>query len=327
MLRVAVPGLVPGLLAALAFTSPAAAHCFVGARFFPATLGVDDPCVADELSLPTVSVFKNGDDPSAREVDFATEFSKRVTDTFGISVGSTWTHLSPPGGPSVSGFQNLETTFKFQFLTDAPHEFVMSAAVVVEWGNTGAAAVGAESFSTITPTVYIGRGFGDLPDTAGWVRAFGVTGQVGYAVPTSSSTITIDPDSGMTNIDYHPQFLRYGGTLQYSMPYLKSNVVDLGLPDFINHLIPIVEAQLQTPVANNINTGIGTTGTINPGIIYVGDYFQLGLEAIIPINRASGTSVGAIAQLHIFLDDIFPTTIGRPLFTSSASAGRPTFGN
>jgi len=46
--------------------SDALAHCFVGARFLPATLTVDDPCVADELSIPTASFFKNGDDPSAR---------------------------------------------------------------------------------------------------------------------------------------------------------------------------------------------------------------------------------------------------------------------
>ena len=33
-------------LVALASTSDAFAHCFVGARFFPATLATDDPCVA-----------------------------------------------------------------------------------------------------------------------------------------------------------------------------------------------------------------------------------------------------------------------------------------
>jgi hypothetical protein len=37
--------------------SPALAHCFVGAHFFHATLAIDDPCVADELSLPTVKVY------------------------------------------------------------------------------------------------------------------------------------------------------------------------------------------------------------------------------------------------------------------------------
>ena len=83
--------------------SSALAHCFVGGRFFPATLVVDDPCVADELSIPTISRFKNGDDPSARETDISGEFSKRITDVFGVSFSPTWTHLSPPGGPNASG--------------------------------------------------------------------------------------------------------------------------------------------------------------------------------------------------------------------------------
>ena len=297
--------------------SDAFAHCFVGARFFPATLNVDDPCVADELSIPTVSHFKNGDDTSARETDVSAEFSKRITDTFGVSVAPTWTHLSPPGNPSVSGFQNLETTFKDQFLTVPASEFVMSAGVSIEWAGTGAAAVGAERFSTITPTIYIGKGFGTLPDSAGWLRAFGVTAQVGYAIPSRSSTVTVDPDSGTTDIEYNPRVLTYGGSIQYSMPYLKSEIIDLNLPDFVNHLVPIVEANFQTPVSNTITSGTVTTGTINPGLIWVGSYFQIGVEAMIPINRQSGTNIGVIGQLHLYLDDMFPTTIGRPLFGST----------
>jgi hypothetical protein len=309
------------LAAAVVAISPtgASAHCFVGGRFFPATLGIDDPCVADELSLPTVSWFKTGDDPPARQTDVSVEYSKRITDNFGISVGSTWTHLRPSGMPSQSGFQNLETTFKYQFLTLPEREFVMSAALAVEWGNTGAAGVGAESFTTYTPTLFFGKGFGDLPDRFGWMRAFGLTGQVGYAVPSSSASFTVDPDSGDVDIDRHPRFLNYGFSLQYSMPYLKSSVVDLGLPDFINRLVPIVEGSFQTPVGNSQGTGIGTTGTINPGVIWVGDYFQVALEAIVPINRASGTGVGGVVQLHLYLDDLFPKSIGAPLFGTAAA--------
>ena len=103
------------------------------------------------------------------------------------------------------------------------------------------------------------------------------------------------------------------------MPYLKSAVVDLGLPDFINHLIPLVEANLQTPVANTLTSGTTTTGTINPGVIWVGNTFQVGIEALIPINRQSGTNVGVIAQLHFYLDDIDPRGIGKPIF---GNAGR-----
>ena len=303
--------------------SDALAHCAIGGRFFPSTLNVDDPCVADELSLPTVSVFKNGDDPSAREIDISGEFSKRITENFGISVAETWTHLRPPGGPNASGFQNLETSFKYQLLSDAPRELAMSVGVVVEWGGTGAVQVGADRFSTITPTLFFGKGLGDLPDTMKWIRPVALTGQVGYSIPSSASTTEIDPDTGEITITPNPQFLVYGATLQYSMPYLKSNVVDLDLPDLINHLIPIVEAQFKTPVANNFGQSWVTTGTVNPGVIWVGDYFQVGVEAIIPINRASGTGVGVIGQLHLYLDDIFPTTIGKPLFGTASLATKP----
>ena len=313
-------------LVAISQTS-ASAHCFVGGRFFPATLGIDDPCVADELSLPTVSWFRTGDDPPAREADVSVEYSKRITEYFGVSVGSTWTHLRQPGMPSQSGFQNLDTTFKYQFLTLPEQEFVASAALSVEWGNTGAAGVGAESFTTYTPTLFFGKGFGDLPDSAGWLRAFGLTGQVGYSIPSSNATTTIDPDTGDVSIDNHPRFLRYGASLQYSMPYLKSSVVDLQLPDFLNHLIPIVEASFQTPVGNAAGTGLITTGTVNPGVVWVGNYFQVAAEAIVPINRQSGTGIGGMVQLHLYLDDIFPRGIGAPIFGTAANQGRPIFGN
>ena len=74
------------VFAALPFTD-AFAHCFVGARFFPATLATDDPCVADELSLPTVSWSRTADTPPATEWDVSGELSKRITEDFGVSIG------------------------------------------------------------------------------------------------------------------------------------------------------------------------------------------------------------------------------------------------
>jgi len=164
-----------------------------------------------------------------------------------------------------------------------------------------------------------------------WARPFAITGQFGYSIPgvSKTTTATIDPDTGEQSIDteFNARVFNWGATLQYSMPYLKSVVVDLELPDFFNHLIPIVEASMQTPVSNTTTSGTVTTGTINPGIIYVGNTFQVAVEAMIPVNRQSGTSVGIIGQLHLYLDDIFPTTIGRPIFGNGiASSGRPMFG-
>jgi len=220
----------------------------------------------------------------------------------------------------ASGIQNLETAFKYRLYKNDEHEFVFSAGLEIEWGGSGAQSVGAERFSTYTPTLFFGKGFGDLPQNAGWLRAFAVTGQIGYAMPGRRSSINgfdVDPDTAAVTFDteVHPDRLIWGGSLQYSMPYLKQNVIDLNLPDVFNRLIPIVEVALQTPVANTVTSGTVTTGTINPGLIYAGDKFQLAAEASIPVNRASGSGVGGMMQLHFYLDDIFPNSIGRPVFS------------
>src|SRR5437763_4941311 len=75
---------------------PADAHGVAGNRFFPATLATDDPAVADELSLPTLSRFKTGDGPAATETDIAGEYSKRLTSKLGVSFGGAWTELDVP---------------------------------------------------------------------------------------------------------------------------------------------------------------------------------------------------------------------------------------
>ncbi|MBR0850121.1 hypothetical protein JQ543_20390 [Bradyrhizobium diazoefficiens] len=328
-IRTACAGL-SGFAIVLLPLSGSLAHEIVGNRFFPATLGIDDPGVNDELSFPTYATFKTGDDPSLRQRDFSGEFSKRITEAFAISLGATYSSLGRPGGPTglgAQGFQNLETMFKYRLFKDPVHEFVMSVGLSIEWGGTGTDVVGADPFNTYTPTLFFGKGFGDLSDTLSWLRPVAVTGQVGYAIPgrTSTTTLGIDPGTGDVTADteFHPRVLNWGGTIQYSMPYLKASVVDLGLPDAINRLIPLVEFNLQTPVANTLTSGTLTTGTINPGFLWVGNTFQIGVEALIPINRQSGTNVGVIAQLHLYLDDIDPRGIGKPIFGGEARSAQP----
>src|SRR5579864_6071357 len=110
-----------GLAIALVPLSESAAHEIVGNRFFPATLGIDDPGVNDELALPTVDAFKTGDTPPVRQRDISGEFSKRFTEDFAVSFAPTWTHLGAPGGPNglgASGFQNIDTTFKYRVFKD-----------------------------------------------------------------------------------------------------------------------------------------------------------------------------------------------------------------
>jgi len=319
-----------GSLATISVTA-AIGHEFAGNRFFPATLTIDDPGVNDELALPTIALSKTADVPPFKQLDISGEFSKRITEDFAIAVAPTWTRLYAPGGPNMvgaNGFQNLETSFKYRLFKSDEHEFVLSAGLEIEWGGSGAQSIGAERFNVYTPTLYFGKGLGDL--SVDWIRPFAITGQVAYAIPAkrSTTTVTIDPDTGDQDVDteFNPRVLVWGGSLQYSMPYLKSAVIDLGLPDFVNHLIPIVEASLQTPVSNTFTSGTVTTGTINPGVIWVGQYMQVGVEAMIPVNRQSGSGVGVIGQLHFFLDDIAPASIGRPIFSNISSIREPFSG-
>src|SRR5207245_8068419 len=98
---------------------PVHAHGVIGKRFYPATPPTDDPFVADELSLPTVSTLKsnaNGDDPTQRDTTIAVDVSKRITPDFAVSLGEAWHHITPDGGSLKTGFGNLEAGLKYQFL-------------------------------------------------------------------------------------------------------------------------------------------------------------------------------------------------------------------
>ena len=48
---------------------------------------------------------------------------------------------------------------------------------------------------------------------------------------------------------------------------------------------------------------------------WAGQYFQIGAQAIIPYGEGQGHGVGALLQLHFYLDDLFPNSIGRPLLS------------
>jgi hypothetical protein len=299
----------------------ALAHGLVGKRFFPATIATDDPFVSDELSLPTISSVRtnaSGDEPASRETSISGEFSKRITPDFGISLGVEHQHISPDGQPSVKGFGNVELGLKYQFYKDEAHETLLSVGLGWEAGGTGSKAVSADSFSTFTPTLFFGKGFGDLPESVPYLKPFAVTGTLGVAIPGRASTtsMTLDPDTGdlVSNVEQHAHVLNLGIAVQYSLPYLQSFVKDVGLPAPFNRMIPLVEIALQKPLDRVSDRR--TIGTVNPGVVWAGRYMQVGLEAVIPVNRQSGRGVGAQVQLHFFLDDIFPHSIGRPVLES-----------
>src|SRR5712671_6006279 len=135
------------ILAAIApvWASGASAHGIAGKRVFPTTLTIDDPAVADEASLPTIQYQRHGasdSGPASRETDITAEYDKRITEHLGVAINYGYAMQDQIGQPSIYGFQNLNTTLKYQFLQNAPHELLMSVGVIREWGGTGATANG-----------------------------------------------------------------------------------------------------------------------------------------------------------------------------------------
>jgi hypothetical protein len=294
------------------------AHGIAGKRIFPTTLTIDDPAVADEASLPTIQYQRHGASdtaPAFRETDINAEYDKRITEHVGVAINYGYTIQDQIGAPSNYGFSNLNTTLKWQFLQQAEHELLMSVGVIKAWGGTGADAIGASRTGSTTPTLYFGKGFGDLPDSMDWFKPLAVTGTFGYQfqdVPTATSLGSDSNGNPLLLRTSNPDLIVWGASLQYSIPYLQQNVKDLGLPEFLGRVTPLVEFSYSSPATRS--NGVRTQGTIAPGFIYSGDSYQFGIEALIPATKGLNASTGFIAQLHFFLDDIFPTTLGKPLF-------------
>jgi hypothetical protein len=300
------------IAAGIALAAAAEAHGLVGKRFFPATLATEDPFVADELSLPTISHIKRraeDERPATRETEISAEFAKRLSPNFGVSLGGTFRLLDPEGGKSVTGFDNLEVALKYVFFKSDAHETLASVGLAWDVGGTGSRRVDAERFDVITPALLFGKGLGDLPDALDFAKPVAVTGTFGVAIPTRriSKRLVEGEEVGTLEVEreVNPVVAQWGASLQYNLQYLQSYVRDVGLPTPLNRMIPIVEVVMQTPLDAPRGNG-RVTGTVNPGLIWFGRYIQLGLEAVIPINERSGKNVGVLGQVHFYLDDIAP---------------------
>lgn len=288
---------VSGFLFSLVACSEASAT-YIGDRFFPSTLATAVPTPADFVDIPHVVLLPEIGD--TREVDFPVTYSKLITKDWSVLFTDTFRVIDPANTNTRTGFDNLVIGTQYQLYTNPEHQFVFTVGGTAALGGTGSSDI-APSFSTLTPTIYIGKGFGDLPDS--WLQPVNLTANLGVALPTDSTTMI----GGTTATD--PDILLWSFALEYTL--LTNNQTSDGRR-FPTGWVPLVELALSAPV-DGPNAG-ETTGTINPGVIWVGEAFQFGLEAIVPINERSGDDIGMRAQIHFYLGNLFPNTIGKPIF-------------
>jgi hypothetical protein len=298
---------------------PVCAQEQIGRRVFSDTLVIPEPFVEDELAFPAILHVwrpRSGDEPRALATTVDAEIKKRLTSNLELSVSGAWNRLAPEGGSQRTGFDNMEIGLKYQLLRNEAHEAIASVALEWEVGGTGSRAVGAEPFHTLSPAVLFGKGLGDLPDALAPLRPVAVTGALGGILPLGSAVTRRATLEGNTALvqgsERQPHAVTWGLVLEYSLSYLTTYVRDIGLPVPLSRMVPLVEFDFQTAVDRG--AAGKTTGTINPGVVWVGSTVQLGIEAVIPVNDRSGVNVGVRAFARFALDEIFGGRLGQPLF-------------
>src|SRR3954453_3289265 len=279
-------------------TRDAFAYTAAGDRLFPATILLPQISPGDEFytNIITLPQTPAGIGTPNRNTTFSEVYAKTITDRFGIFVEEDYTRLDRVRAGTASGWQNLAVSAKYLAVLDLPREFLLTLGLAREFGDTGARRVGASPSGATIPQVFFGKGLGDFD--IGYLRPLAVTGYAAYLAADSRP---------------RPDLALGGLTVQYSIPYLQSKVQSFDLPDLIRGLTPMTEFVFSTPTGKSF--GARTNVLFGPGVSYAGEGYEIAIEALIPVTRATGRGVGITAQLHLSLDFLAPDTIGRPLLS------------
>ena len=152
-----------------------------------------------------------------------------------------------------------------------------------------------------------------MPDAGSWLRPAGITAGVSVAVPTgkTSNNLSYDPTTRQFNTvrTANVTTVHWRFALEYSTLYLTDRFASGVLPkeDPLRQWIPLIEFAFDSP------RGQRTRATVNPGIPYVSDTWQVAAEPGLPTTHGSTRGVGANLQVLFFLDDFLPSLFGKPI--------------
>ena len=284
----------------------ALAHAVAGDRVFVNTLLIDDPGVGDEANLPLFSVTSPDGKSTVTDLNF--EYDKTITENLGIGVGTDydWITNDPDDyKKSHGGFDDPYVQLKYRWIVLPEHEFMSSVSVEQDFGRAGTTGIDS-GYDTTTVAGYFGKGFGDIPFDP--IRPFALTGELDYNIPNTGYA------AGYGGLNTWSG----GLSLQYSIPYLQSQIKDYGLPKILANLTPLVELGWTSAAAGSAfrPTGSPTTFQLGTGAVWTGEYYSFSTELLWPLNGASGHGLGVIGQFHLYFDDLLPNTLGKPLFGS-----------
>ncbi len=291
--------LAAALLALILSATRVLAHGVVGQRTFIEPIVAEDANPKNEFDILRPGWFRTSE---GREFSIGFSLEKKISENGSFSIASEWLVLSPkaPAEPYTTGFNNLELSYKYAFLTLPEHEFRLSAAGILEL-PTGDQKVGAETHTRIGPELLWAWGLGDISNRGAWkyLRPFAMQGDVGYTVKTG----------GKSNDD-----LFADNVIQYSLPYLSNFVREFGLRWPLRNLILYTEFNYDQIVTGRSGTTFPDL-RITPGIAYMDYYIELSVATQFALNNATvpDNHAALLGLIDLFIDDIVPATDWTPL--------------
>lgn len=255
-------------------------HGFVGKRFFPSAITQTEPFINDKLALPiyrSESPGNNGQPVWTTNPQL--DFAKTLTHDFQVQATANYLSFN-----HSQGFDDWQASLRYNLFLLSRTETICSVGFNSKFGGSGSKAVLSDTHSTLSPQLLFAQGLGPLPESMNYLRPL--------AFSASFIPNIVTPNHRIDSVNW-------GLAVEYSLPYLNDYVMHSN-SIIINHLVPIVEFQF-TRVLQGMNQG-EITATIDPGIIIYGTYGQVGLEAIIPSNRNTGSQIGGVLQFYLYLD-------------------------
>lgn len=266
-------------------------------HFFVSTITINDPLVTDKLILTNTrseSPAENGGDTWTTNPQLL--YGKNITKDLQVSVTGSYLHIHNPGQNTRNGFDDWTVGTRYNVFQIPQTESIFSIALSATIGGTGSHIVDAASTTSIAPEILFGQGFINVSDSVKYLKPLALLIAISPEIITTHFTVTS---------------VNVGVAIEYSLPFLQELIGNVN-SSLMQHLVPIVEFPYN--ICTQGTCSGQTTGTINPGFIVFNRYGQFGIEAIIPGNSNTGSKVGGTIQLHLYLDSLFPNSIGKPIF-------------
>jgi hypothetical protein len=196
--------------------------------------------------------------------------------------------------PDVTGASDLSIYLRQSAYLSVAHEFELTISPFLI-APTGNRRVADQGYTHLGGEVLLGKGMGDLPDSATfkYLRPFAIQAELGYAGRVQ----------GPANSDAFANL-----ELEYSLQYLDRFVERTRIDEPLLDLVPYIQFNYsQAFIASRLTTS--PDFRLTPGIAYLGDTFEISLGSQIALNgaHASGDRAGLLGLVEIFYDEILPT--------------------